>query len=47
MTRKEAIEAIEVGISIVEELGRKGVNLLGTGEWVLAIPRPAARFQRF
>ncbi|ABN52529.1 MAG TPA: nicotinate-nucleotide--dimethylbenzimidazole phosphoribosyltransferase [Hungateiclostridium thermocellum] len=32
MTRKEAIEAIEVGISIVEELGRKGVNLLGTGE---------------
>ncbi|HOM02381.1 MAG TPA: nicotinate-nucleotide--dimethylbenzimidazole phosphoribosyltransferase [Acetivibrio sp.] len=32
MTRDEAIKAIEVGISVVGELAKKGVNLLGTGE---------------
>ncbi|GAE89135.1 nicotinate-nucleotide--dimethylbenzimidazole phosphoribosyltransferase [Acetivibrio straminisolvens] len=32
MTREEAIKAIEVGISTVEELSKKGINLLGTGE---------------
>ncbi|RXE60076.1 nicotinate-nucleotide--dimethylbenzimidazole phosphoribosyltransferase [Acetivibrio mesophilus] len=32
MTREEAVKAIEVGISTVEELSKKGINLLGTGE---------------
>jgi len=32
MTREEAVKAIETGIDIVEELKKKGVNLLGTGE---------------
>lgn len=32
MTRAEAIQAIETGISVVSELKEKGINLLGTGE---------------
>lgn len=32
MTRNEAIKAIEVGIEMVGQLSKKGVNVLGTGE---------------
>lgn len=32
MTREEALRAIEVGISVVEDLKEKGYNLLATGE---------------
>lgn len=32
MSREEAIQAIEIGISIVEELNSKGYQIIGTGE---------------
>lgn len=36
MEYREAVEAIEVGIAIVDELVKKGYNLLGTGEMGIA-----------
>ncbi|MDO5689638.1 MAG: nicotinate-nucleotide--dimethylbenzimidazole phosphoribosyltransferase [Tissierellia bacterium] len=36
MTREEAIQAIEVGISIADELFEKGFDILGTGELGIA-----------
>lgn len=32
MTREEALRAIETGLEITQQLARKGINLLGTGE---------------
>ncbi|MFZ5988302.1 MAG: nicotinate-nucleotide--dimethylbenzimidazole phosphoribosyltransferase [Bacillota bacterium] len=32
MTREEAVKAIETGISIIGDLSKRGVNILGTGE---------------
>lgn len=32
MTREEAVQALEIGISVVEELAAKGYQVIGTGE---------------
>jgi len=36
MTREEAVQALEVGIAVAEELAREGVTLIGLGEMGIA-----------
>jgi nicotinate-nucleotide--dimethylbenzimidazole phosphoribosyltransferase len=42
MTRDEAIEAIEAGIDVAEQLIKKGVNLLATGEMGIGNTTPSS-----
>lgn len=42
MTRKQAIQAIEVGISVVEEAKNNGLDILATGEMGIANTTPSS-----